>query len=35
MKRLLFALAIGTSSSFIAQQNWMGNTTPTYPELIA
>lgn len=35
MKRLLFALAIGTTGSFIAQQKWMGNTSPTYPELIS
>lgn len=35
MKALLFAVSIGASTLSFAQQKWMGNTSPTYPELIS
>jgi hypothetical protein len=35
MKQLFFLLLLGGALSIQAQQNWLGNTSPTYDELIA
>lgn len=35
MKKLVISLALCATNSLFAQQNWLGNTSPTYEELIA